>query len=81
MTPLGSGSQSPFLWHVVPFGPISSPERHENVTLSPVTGGFLLSVLLIINREIPSDSLVSNSQVAIKRNNYLQGSSESLSNR
>jgi hypothetical protein len=64
--PLGPGSQSPFLWHVVIFGPISSPERHENVMLSPVTGGFLLSVLFIINREPPSDSLVNNSQVAIK---------------
>ena len=65
MVPLGSGSQSPFFWHVVLFGPTSSPERHRNVTLSPVTGGFLYSVLLIV-AEVPNDSLVRSSQVAIR---------------
>ena len=78
MVPLGSGSQSPFFWHVVLFGPISSPERHTNVMLSPVTGGFLFSVL-IIDTEVPSDSLVGSSQVAIVI--HTQDSYESLTNR
>ena len=66
MKPLGFGSHSPFSPHVVI---ISSPERHKRVMLSPVMGGFLLSVLLIIitdiESDIPSDSLVRNSHVAI----------------
>ena len=59
LKPLGFGSHSPFLQHIVLFGPISSPEGHINVMISPVMGGFLLSVLLIIidiESDIPSDS-------------------------
>lgn len=73
MTSLGSGSQSPFSWQVVLFGPISSPERHKNLISSPARGGFLLSVALItsIESDIASDSFVRKSQLAMDRNSII----------